>query len=88
MVAGRPRAKRAPYVDRKDHVERSKTAFLRAAAALTEWPMQRDALALALMEGAKGMLFLAKADHDDEALDRVSAALQHLLVLKQGEEKP
>jgi hypothetical protein len=63
-----------PPVNRLDRIERAKTAFIRAAAALTEAPTV-EALAFALQEGALGLLHVGEADADGTARDLVLASI-------------
>lgn len=75
---GRPRTQRPPYVDVGPHVLGAQVAFLRAAAALTEWPYDREAVAFALLQGALGLHRIAQADPEGEALARVEGVLQRV----------
>lgn len=65
-----------PAEERRARIMRAKDAFLRAGAALTTWPLERDALALALIEGGIGLMLVAQADDGYRALDKVLAVLE------------
>lgn len=57
--------------------DQARDAFLRAAAALTEYPTS-DVLAFALLEGSFGLKQLAEADEDKRAHDIVIAKLEEI----------
>ena len=65
------------YKERAASAEKAKDHLLRAAAALTEG-CSRDNLAFALLEGATGLMELAKADPTNEALDKITTILREL----------
>lgn len=73
MAVTRSRARYLrPY---QEAAEAARDAFLKAAAALTEFPTA-DVLAFALIEGGIGMLHVAKADESGAALAKAEAFLR------------
>ena len=66
--------KRTPPEQRRFHADRARDAFLRAAASLTE-PRTTALVAFALLEGAIGLMELAKSDTDRAAQRHVEHAL-------------
>ena len=65
------------YKERAASAEKAKDHLLRAAAALTEG-CSRDNLAFALLEGAMGLMRIADADPNCEALDKIVGILREL----------
>lgn len=63
------------YSERHQALDQARDQFLRAAAALTELRSD-ETVAFALLEGAIGLIQLAKADPECRARDRVIAAVR------------
>lgn len=53
--------KRDPFINR----DKARDAFIRAAAALTEYPTT-EAITFALLEGGLGLVYLAQLDVDEK----------------------
>jgi hypothetical protein len=69
---------RAPnkFERRRRHVECAQQSLTKAAAALCDYPLEQNALAYALAMGAIGLLEIAKADADENALATVTSWLE------------
>jgi hypothetical protein len=63
------------YSERHHALDEARDLFLRAAAALTEFRTE-ETIAFALLEGAIGLVQLAKADPEYKARDRVLEAVR------------
>jgi hypothetical protein len=67
--------KRNPIDQRAWHVERAQRCLTKAAAALLEYPIQRNALGFALLMAAVGLYEIACADTNEDALEKCIAVL-------------
>lgn len=67
-----------PHVERREQIGRARDAFLKAAAALVDPTNLDEALAFALVEGATGLVSVAKADPHNRALRLVQNQLRQI----------